>query len=87
MIEAEIDDSWRTFDAAWQANHQYRAGDAFMFGPETRGLPQSTLETASPDHRLFIPMRAESRSINLSNAVALVLFEAWRQVGFAGSLP
>ena len=66
---------------------RYRAGDAFLFGPETRGLPQHTRELASPDHRLVIPMRAQSRSINLSNAVALVLFEAWRQIGFAGCGP
>ena len=65
---------------------RYRAGDAFLFGPETRGLPRHTQELASPDHRVFIPMRAQSRSINLSNAVALVLFEAWRQIGFAGQL-
>jgi tRNA (cytidine/uridine-2'-O-)-methyltransferase len=64
---------------------QYRAGDAFLFGSETRGLPQSMLQHAGPDHSLFIPMRAPSRSINLSNAVALVVFEAWRQLGFAQS--
>jgi tRNA (cytidine/uridine-2'-O-)-methyltransferase len=61
---------------------RYRAGDAFLFGPETRGLPQSALQAAGPDNSLFIPMRAQSRSINLSNAVALVVFEAWRQIGF-----
>lgn len=60
----------------------YRAGDAFLFGPETRGLPQSTLDGAGPDNSLFIPMREQNRSINLSNAVALVVFEAWRQIGF-----
>jgi tRNA (cytidine/uridine-2'-O-)-methyltransferase len=62
---------------------RYQAGDAFLFGPETRGLPQSALRQAGPDHCVFIPMRAQSRSINLSNAVALVVFEAWRQIGFA----
>ena len=62
---------------------QYREGDAFLFGPETRGLPHAALENAGPDRCLFIPMRAENRSINLSNAVALVIFEAWRQLGFA----
>jgi tRNA (cytidine/uridine-2'-O-)-methyltransferase len=62
---------------------RYRAGDAFLFGPETRGLPESALQLAGPDRSLFIPMRAQSRSINLSNAVALVVFEAWRQLGFA----
>jgi len=63
---------------------QYREGDAFLFGPETRGLPQATLEMAGPGRCVHIPMRAENRSINLSNAVALVVFEAWRQVGFTG---
>jgi tRNA (cytidine/uridine-2'-O-)-methyltransferase len=62
---------------------RYQTGDAFLFGPETRGLPQSALQQAGPDHSLFIPMRPQSRSINLSNAVALVVFEAWRQLGFA----
>ena len=65
---------------------RYRAGDAFLFGPETRGLPPAALQQAGPDHSLFIPMRAQSRSINLSNAVALVVFEAWRQVGFERGL-
>jgi tRNA (cytidine/uridine-2'-O-)-methyltransferase len=68
------------------ADVQYRAGDAFLFGPETRGLPQPTFDRTSDNHRLFIPMRAQNRSINLSNAVALVVFEAWRQIGFAGQL-
>jgi tRNA (cytidine/uridine-2'-O-)-methyltransferase len=62
---------------------QFRAGDAFLFGPETRGLPHALLDLAGPDNRLFIPMRAKNRSINLSNAVALVVYEAWRQIGFA----
>jgi len=65
---------------------RYRAGDAFLFGPETRGLPQSTQARAGTENCLFIPMRAQNRSINLSNAVALVVFEAWRQIGFAGQL-
>jgi tRNA (cytidine/uridine-2'-O-)-methyltransferase len=65
---------------------QYRSGDAFLFGPETRGLPPAVLAAAGPEHSLFIPMRPKSRSINLSNAVALVLFEAWRQQGFVGGV-
>jgi len=65
---------------------QYRAGDAFLFGPETRGLPQDAQARVSPENRLFIPMRAQNRSVNLSNAVALIIFEAWRQLGFAGQL-
>jgi tRNA (cytidine/uridine-2'-O-)-methyltransferase len=62
---------------------QYRPGDAFLFGPETRGLPPSAQARAETQNRLFIPMRAQNRSINLSNAVALVIFEAWRQNGFS----
>ena len=62
----------------------YRAGDAFLFGPETRGLPAEVLDKVGRDASLCIPMRGQSRSINLSNAVALVAYEAWRQLGFAG---
>jgi tRNA (cytidine/uridine-2'-O-)-methyltransferase len=61
----------------------YKPEDAFLFGPETRGLPPAALKQTGPDHSLFIPMRPQCRSINLSNAVALVVFEAWRQIGFA----
>ncbi len=61
------------------------AGDAFVFGPETRGLPAETLERCPPDRRLFLPMYPDNRSLNLSNAVAVVAFEAWRQQGFTGA--
>ena len=64
---------------------EFRAGDALLFGPETRGLPPAVLERVGPDHSLYIPMRAHSRSINLANAVALVAYEAWRQAGFSGA--
>ncbi len=64
---------------------EYRAGDAFMFGSETRGLPDAAVQRMGSARSLFIPMRGQSRSINLSNAVALVAFEAWRQLGFEGS--
>lgn len=60
----------------------YRPGDALVFGPETRGLPADFLEELPADRRLYIPMRPGNRSLNLSNAVALVLYEAWRQIGF-----
>jgi tRNA (cytidine/uridine-2'-O-)-methyltransferase len=60
----------------------FRPGDAFLFGPETRGLPQGVVEQVGRENSLFIPMRAQNRSINLSNAVALVVFEAWRQTDF-----
>ena len=62
----------------------YRAGDAFLFGPETRGLPDAVLDTLAADRRLRLPMLPGQRSLNLSNAVAVVVFEAWRQAGFAG---
>jgi tRNA (cytidine/uridine-2'-O-)-methyltransferase len=65
----------------------YQAGDAFLFGSETRGLPAAVLARVRLDRSLFIPMRAGNRSINLSNAVALVVFEAWRQNGFSGRDP
>lgn len=64
------------------AEIQYQAGDTLLFGPETRGLPDSVIDTLPDQQRLRIPMRAHSRSINLSNAVAVVVFEAWRQQGF-----
>jgi tRNA (cytidine/uridine-2'-O-)-methyltransferase len=60
----------------------YTRGDAFVFGPETRGLPQELLETCSVEHRLRIPMRAGNRSLNLSNAAAVLVYEAWRQQDF-----
>jgi tRNA (cytidine/uridine-2'-O-)-methyltransferase len=63
---------------------EYRVGDAFLFGPETRGLPEAVLDRVGRESSVFIPMRALSRSINLSNAVALVVYEAWRQLKFAG---
>jgi tRNA (cytidine/uridine-2'-O-)-methyltransferase len=63
---------------------EYRAGDAFLFGSETRGLPPDVMDRVGREVSLFIPMRERSRSINLSNAVALVAYEAWRQLGFAG---
>lgn len=60
-------------------------GDAFVFGAETRGLPSDVRLLAAPEHRLTIPMHPGNRSLNLSNSVAVVLFEAWRQRGFAGA--
>lgn len=62
--------------------HRFAAGDALLFGPETRGLPASVLDVLPPENILRIPMRAQSRSLNLSNAAAVVLYEAWRQLGF-----
>lgn len=62
----------------------YQAGDVLLFGPETRGLPPSVRESLPADQLLRIPMQQSSRSLNLSNAVAVVLYEALRQQGFEG---
>ncbi len=60
----------------------YEDGDALVFGPETRGLPSSVLEQVPDENKLLIPMREGNRSLNLSNSVAVGLYEAWRQLGF-----
>ncbi|HEU4531541.1 MAG TPA: tRNA (cytidine(34)-2'-O)-methyltransferase [Steroidobacteraceae bacterium] len=64
---------------------QYRADDALLFGSETRGLRREVLERIGSQNVLRIPMLRGNRSLNLSNAAALVLFEAWRQLGFPGA--
>jgi len=66
---------------------QYKPTDIFLFGSETRGLPQDLLEAADDTARLTIPMLSESRSLNLSNAVSIVVYEAWRQVQYTGAQP
>lgn len=63
---------------------RYAENDAFLFGSETRGLPDAVLTSIPAAQRLRLPMRPDNRSLNLSNAVAVVVFEAWRQLGFAG---
>jgi tRNA (cytidine/uridine-2'-O-)-methyltransferase len=63
----------------------YQAGDVLLFGPETRGLPGHIRNSLPKEHILRIPMLADSRSLNLSNAAALILYEAWRQQGFLGA--
>jgi tRNA (cytidine/uridine-2'-O-)-methyltransferase len=63
----------------------YSPGDVFLFGPETRGLPQSILDALGNKNCVRIPMQAHSRSLNLSNSAAIILYEAWRQQGFAGA--
>ena len=60
--------------------------DVFVFGPETRGLPEEIRNEFTPEHRVRLPMLPESRSLNLSNSAAVLLYEAWRQVGFAGGV-
>lgn len=79
----------RVFALSTRADTRYDApafakGDALLFGPETRGLPQEVLESVPARQRLRLPMRADSRSLNLSNAAAVVVYEVWRQLGFEG---
>ncbi|WP_105103871.1 tRNA (uridine(34)/cytosine(34)/5-carboxymethylaminomethyluridine(34)-2'-O)-methyltransferase TrmL [Microbulbifer pacificus] len=64
----------------------FRDGDAIVFGPETRGLPAEFLAMTGSEYTLRIPMCANSRSINLSNAAAIVIYEAWRQLGYEGAV-
>jgi len=63
----------------------YKNGDVLLFGPETRGLPADIIESLPLEQRIRIPMMPEARSLNLSNAVAIIAFEAWRQMGFEGA--
>ena len=63
----------------------FKVGDAFLMGPETRGLPKSLLSEFSTEHVITLPMVANNRSLNLSNATAIILYEAWRQIGFLGA--
>jgi len=64
------------------ANVAFKAGDVFVFGPETRGLPEKIRNEFAPEQRLRLPMLPESRSLNLSNSAAVLLYEAWRQAKF-----
>ena len=64
----------------------YKEGDAFLFGPETRGLPEEVRENLGAGQVLRIPMQPTNRSLNLSNAVSLMVYEAWRQLEFKGSV-
>ena len=74
----------RTYGGVGYAQLSYQAGDAFVFGGETSGLPAGFLASFPPERLLRIPMRPGNRSLNLSNSVAVVLYEAWRQLDFGG---
>ena len=65
---------------------RYAAGDVFILGPETRGLPDDVLKEFSPERRLRLPMTPVSRSLNISNAAAVLVYEAWRQLDFGGGV-
>jgi tRNA (cytidine/uridine-2'-O-)-methyltransferase len=95
QVHPDLDVCLANFDAARvfalttkgaQAFHDisYRAGDAFLFGPESRGLPADVLLKFSAHQRVRLPMLPDNRSLNLSNTVAVAVFEAWRQCGFTG---
>jgi len=64
----------------------FKAGDALLFGPESRGLPADLLASLGAEQRLRLPMLPQNRSLNLSNAVAVAVYEVWRQCGFAGAI-
>ncbi|CCN85329.1 Uncharacterized tRNA/rRNA methyltransferase yibK [Vibrio nigripulchritudo SFn27] len=65
---------------------KFQEGDVLIFGPESRGLPAEFIESLPMEQRIRIPMMPDSRSLNLSNAVAIIAFEAWRQMGFEGAV-
>ena len=65
---------------------QFKADDVFVFGPETRGLPEEIRAEFTAEHRLRLPMLPDSRSLNLSNSAAVLLYEAWRQIDFEGGV-
>lgn len=80
----------RLFAFTTKASHAYhesrfQAGDAFLFGPESRGLLLDVLEAIAPEHRLRLPMLPDNRSLNLSNTVAVAVYEAWRQCDHVGA--
>jgi tRNA (cytidine/uridine-2'-O-)-methyltransferase len=77
--------AFSTRGATRHDRHAFADGDALLFGPESRGLPAEVLARVPESLRLRLPMRAGQRSLNLSNAVAIAVYEAWRQRGFAGA--
>jgi tRNA (cytidine/uridine-2'-O-)-methyltransferase len=86
-----IGDSTRLFALSTRGTVRYDApryapDDAFLFGPETRGLPNDVLEQVPATQRLRLPMLPDNRSLNLSNAVAVMVFEAWRQMDFVNAV-
>ena len=100
LAEVQIHDDWRACQLVLARKRlfavttrgerrydepRYEENDVFVFGPETRGLPDSVLAEFVHDQRIRVPMRQTSRSLNLANTVALVVYEAWRQLGFRGS--
>lgn len=90
LLAAERPDRARMFALTTKASRcfadvAFRPGDWFVFGAETRGLAPALRDRFVPEQRLRLPMRPGNRSVNLSNAVAVVVYEAWRQCGYAGA--
>ena len=89
QLRAELPQArWLAFSTRGRTRYdamRYQPGDLLLFGPETRGLPQEVLEALPPEQRLYLPQRPGMRSLNLSNAAAVTVYEAWRQLGYAGS--
>ena len=69
----------------WFTDVSYNEGDAIIMGPESRGLPDSVLDSLAQDEKIRIPMMPDSRSLNLSNATSVIVYEAWRQLDFEGA--
>lgn len=98
--EVEIWENWQQFEQQARgrllsvstknqrsySDFDYQAEDILLFGSETRGLPDEIRQQVAVENRLTIPMQQSSRSLNLSNSVAIVVYEAWRQHGFSGSV-
>lgn len=99
--DAKVHSNWESFVTDEQPNRifaistkgqtrytdvKYQAGDTLVFGPETRGLSPEFRNALPPEHILRIPMQEQSRSLNLSNAAALIVYEAWRQLDFKGAV-
>lgn len=81
---------WLAFSTRGRTRYdavRYRPDDLLLYGPETRGLPAEVLDALPPEQRLYLPQRPGVRSLNLSNAVAVTVYEAWRQLGYEGSVP
>ncbi len=89
-VRASLSGRWFACTSSAHRSHvdvEYRHDDVLVFGPERSGLGADLLATIPPSHQLRIPMRPGNRSLNLANAVAVVVYEAWRQGGFDGAAP
>lgn len=83
--ESENICAFTTHGTQCYAEHVFKETDVLLFGPETRGLPKTLLDALPTERKLRIPMRAHSRSLNLSNTVAIAVYEAWRQLGYSSA--